>query len=152
MVANFILQENAFPKRNYKRFLLDDSEYKFSSATYPINLDLGFGTPLPCEVNLIYPTQDNIRQMFLHKHVEYQWPPIESENPREERIDFVFPAVLADITLSCLEQRVEGYLSVLLNNASNFQFFPIWNSELKVLRRIYTYYLREAKVSQLIIR
>ena len=142
------MQENAFPKRDYKRFL-ETGEYQISNESHRIHLDLGFGPALACNVNLIYSTQENPMQMFLHKHIEYQWPPVESENSREERLDFVFPAVLAESTLSCLERQVEGYLSVLLDNAINFQYFPIWNSELKVLRRIYTYYLRDAKVSQL---
>jgi hypothetical protein len=146
-VASLILQENAFPRRDYKRFLSDGGEYNISSEKYKINLDLGFGAPLPCDVNLVFTVQPGPSQVFFHNHIEYQWPPAQNDTTREERIDFVFPAVLPEGTeeMVLVEQKIENYLSILLDSPSNFQFFPVWNSELKVLRRIYLYYLSHVK-------
>jgi hypothetical protein len=146
-VANLILGDNAFPRGDWQRFLKAYGEYKIGTERYRINIDLGFGTAFTCEVNLIQPVGHGSVNMFFHKHIEYQWPPAEAACLRDEHVEIVFPAILANTRN--LDQVVDAYLTTLLERG-NFQFFPIWNSELKVLRKIYSLYMRLPKVSGLV--
>ena len=76
---------------------------------------------------------------YLHHHVEYPWPPIPGDAQRTIRRDAVFPAILAD--RPDIAGMIEKYLIKVLDNRDQFCYFPLWRSELKVLKHIYKYYL-----------
>jgi len=41
-----------------------------------------------------------------------------------------------------MEKEIDAYLSILLDMPRNFHFFPLWKSQLEVLKWIYAYYSR----------
>jgi Zn(2)-Cys(6) binuclear cluster domain-containing protein len=143
-IAEFIMSDNVFPKKGYERFLAN-IVYTVGAERWRINLDLGFGPAFPCDVKLIHATDENGNHPFFHKHIDYKWPPPTDGLGYEERFDFVFPAILADTTN--IERIVDQYLTSLIENMDSFRYFPLWKSDLSVLRKIYLLYLSLPRVS-----
>jgi hypothetical protein len=143
-IASDIMRENAFPKGNWEgRFLLDG--FELSQNVHQIFLDLGFGQAFKCVVRLVepvYETDETGSQIYplSHHHIEYPWPPVHGRSHRNDRQDLVFPAVLAISSDSQLEKEIDAYLSALLSDQRNFRHFPLWMSELELLKWIYGYY------------
>ena len=143
-IASEIMRDNAFPKGNWEaRFLLDG--FELGQSVYQIFLDLGFGQPFKCVVRLVRPVQEpdeagGQSYPLLHQHIEYPWPPAFGNSPRIDRQDCVFPAVLAISSEAQMEKEIDAYLSALLGDARNFRHFPLWMSELELLKWIYGYY------------
>jgi hypothetical protein len=139
-VADFILQENNFPRKDWRRFL-SRTLYDVGTERHRINLDFGFGISLPCDVNLItLPSSSAFNDTFLHLHTEYAWPPAKGESGHETRYDYVFPGKLADDDEAYLIPRIDAYLNQLLEDSESFRHFPAWFSELRVLRDVYWMY------------
>jgi hypothetical protein len=145
-LADAILGDNAFPKgRPLERFL--GSNYSIGSEEYTILLDLGFGEPLARKVKLvtIQPRMGLRGQPLIHKHVVYPWPPVQNDTVKCSRDELVFPAILSDT--SDLESAIDNHLTRLLDDSKNFAWFPLWRSELQVLKGIYVYYRQLRDVS-----
>jgi hypothetical protein len=84
-------------------------------------------------------------QPLIHKHVVYPWPPGKNGTVKCPRDEFVFPAILSDT--SDLESAIDNHLTRLLEDSKNFAWFPLWRSELQVLKGIYVYYKQLRDVS-----
>ncbi|KAF2665972.1 hypothetical protein BT63DRAFT_458336 [Microthyrium microscopicum] len=138
-VADYILRQNAFPKGPFNRFLSKD--YVIEPTEYDVLLDFGFGNmPFSWKVKLLRAKSGaGNHHPFMHKHVEYPWPPQPGRSIKLVRDDLVFPGVLSEDT--DIIAQVEIYLTKLLDNRNQFTYFPLWRSKLKVLRVIYKYYL-----------
>jgi hypothetical protein len=143
-IASEIMRDNAFPKGNWEgRFLLDG--FELDQNMHNIFLDLGFGQPFKCVVRLVQPVHEpdeagGQSHPLVHHHIEYPWPPAFGNSPRNDRQDLVFPAVLAISSEAQMEKEIDTYLSALLGDARNFRHFPLWMSELELLKWIYGYY------------
>jgi hypothetical protein len=136
-----ILNNNAFPKGPYERFLRND--FAIEKDDLRIYLNLGFAhSPFACRVRLIRVKDGaNGNNPFVHKHVEYSWPPDPRIATRPVvRDDFVFPAILVD-SENTIASQVEAHLANILADRNQFQYFPVYQSSLKVLRLFYKYYL-----------
>jgi hypothetical protein len=149
-IASEIMRDNAFPKGNWEgRFLLDG--FELDQNVHQIYLDLGFGQPFKCVVRLVQPLPDTGeaggQSYLIHRHVEYPWPPVFGNLPRNDTQDWVFPAVLAISSEAQMEKEIDAYLSALLGDATNFRHFPLWMSKLELLKWIYGYYLSLPTVS-----
>jgi hypothetical protein len=149
-LAEAIFAENAFPSgRPVDRFL--GSGYTIGDQEYEILIDLGFGRPFSRKVILVYPTGSGNEpkgagEPLIHKHIIYSWPPkTRGFANKIESQDYVFPAIISD--LSDLEPCIEQHLLLLLESSSSMIGFPLWRSQLRVLRVIYMYYKNSRPVS-----
>jgi hypothetical protein len=140
-LADIILNNNAFPKGPYQRFL-SKSDFSIEQSDLRIFLDLGIGNyPFECRIRLVRAKpKSGEKSPFVHNHVEYPWPPAAGVSFKHNREDVVFPAILADND-DAIAAQVEAHLAKILENRNHFQFFPVWASSLKVLRIFYKYFL-----------
>jgi hypothetical protein len=144
-VALDIMRYNAFPRGQWERFIPDGFCLSESETVHRIYLSLGFGQPFRCPVRLVrFVGFGGCLSTLLHRHVEYPWPPALGQSMKE-RSDHVFPAVLVISSKDKLRRDIDCYLSGLL--LEGFKFFPLWSSQLEVLKLIYAYYLKLPAVS-----
>jgi len=135
-LSEILLRGHVFPKRRpLVRYV--GNEFSVEKDIYRINLNLGFGTPFPADIKLVKLL--DIRQL-IHRHVVYPWKPGGQTTiaKKESSLDYVFPAVLANT--DSLITLLDDHISLLLDDRSNFDFFPLYRSELQVLPHIYFYY------------
>lgn len=120
--------------------------YEISEEDFPMRLSLGFGPPMPVRVNIVYQT-DGHMESLEHEHVVYAWPPVKNQATKKAMCRHrVFPAVLAPkyADPNTLPKMLDKHFEMLVDN--HFELFPNFESDLDVLRPIYTYYLSLVKL------
>ena len=122
-----------------------NSLFYIDSDEYEIPLRLGFGPPMKEMVQIIYPGE--IAQLS-HHHVTYEWPHRGDQKQCGRSLQMAFPAKLS--REQGLEQRIDSHLNLLI--FAYFRQFPLYPSDLHLLREIYVLYhslLREKRVFSL---
>ncbi|KAF2098638.1 hypothetical protein NA57DRAFT_75876 [Rhizodiscina lignyota] len=138
-LADGFLKGPIFPgSRGLESFLGSaPGSYSFSGKDCSIKLKFGFGDSLAFPMKIVMPADR--KNKLVHNHIVYQWPPQANEVTAKCRCQHhVFPAVIADT--SNLKAVLDHHLGVLVDN--HFDEFPAYESVLRVLRPIYTFYRR----------
>jgi hypothetical protein len=73
---------------------------------------------------------------LFHEHVIYSWPPSNSEG--DVHTHAILPAVLTPDAFSSLTQTLDNHLALLVTQ--HFRSFPLYCSQLRILRDVYIYY------------
>lgn len=130
------MKGHVFPKnRPLEQYL--GNQFKVENQTYTIHINLGFGAPFEAAIKLVKP-EDNDK--LVHRHISYPWQPEPTKTAKKQSSrDFVFPAILANPEI--LPRVLENHIAMLLDTDTYFRQFPLYKSELEVLRQIYIYYL-----------
>ncbi|KAF2112457.1 hypothetical protein BDV96DRAFT_580767 [Lophiotrema nucula] len=105
----------------------------YTHSSYMIPLKLGFGSSLYLPVHAL---QVDDTDTLLHDHVVYAWPPTSSTG--EQHTHAVLPAILTPEAEASLHDTLHGHLSLLVTH--HFRSFPLYCSQLRILREVYIFY------------
>ncbi|KAF2200757.1 hypothetical protein GQ43DRAFT_373095 [Delitschia confertaspora ATCC 74209] len=121
--------------RSLSLFLGDNNYMILENTTHTIPLSFGFG---PCLYLPVHPLQiHHDRSGLIHQHVIYPWPPSASPTGKGQ-YHAVLPAVLTADAVNSLQSTLDSHLSLLVRE--HFRAFPLYNSQLSLLKAIYILY------------
>lgn len=100
--------------------------------TYTVPVHFGFGPAMPVPVHALHVSQQDL---LIHEHVIYSWP-ADSSPPMTHR-HAVLPAIITPEGTSNLHRLLDSHLSLLVTHY--FREFPLYCSDLRILRDVYIY-------------
>ncbi|KAF2128933.1 hypothetical protein P153DRAFT_265343, partial [Dothidotthia symphoricarpi CBS 119687] len=121
--------------QSLESFVLADGLEISTGITYTIPLNIGFGPALDVSVHAVQLKDDH---PLIHEHIIYSWPPMPLTSPPSRHRNVVIPAVLTADAHSSLAQTLDSHLSLLVTR--NFRAFPLYCSQLQILREIYIFF------------
>ncbi|KAL6708687.1 hypothetical protein ACN47E_002383 [Coniothyrium glycines] len=118
--------------RSVDSFVESGSYEVVKEITYTVPLNFGFGPAMPVPVHAI---RVGNFETLNHEHVIFPWPP-DSAPPKTHQ-HAVLPALVTAEGASNLMQLLDSHLSLLVSR--HFHAFPLYCSELRILRDVYIF-------------
>ncbi|KAF1815832.1 hypothetical protein P152DRAFT_455546 [Eremomyces bilateralis CBS 781.70] len=140
LVATLICAETFPTSRSLDRFLGKD-QYWVCKEQQRMRFSFGFGESFTRNVRIVVPRN---RSQLNHEHVVYPWPPKKDGTATKTHVNHkVLPVVLA--RTDDLFEMLDRYLERLVEDPENFRSFPVYASQLGVLRQIYMFKRRSQR-------